>query len=144
MKLSNSVKFRLMWAGSLCLSACSVVFIFLLQAVCISPKKTENKIVKIWSAPKKENVVQQKNRNEIKQSVSKFENLSMVRNLPVNVPRINSSNFYLPEVSIKSGNQNNADFSLAVFAQSSEHNFSTEIFELDMLDKIPRRLGKMA
>ncbi|MBO5255223.1 MAG: TonB family protein [Opitutales bacterium] len=142
MNLSTSVKYKLIQAGSLFLSVCAVVFIFLLQAVCISSKKTENKIVKIWSAPKKENIVQQKNRNEIKQSVSKFDSSSIVRNLPVNVPKISSSNFYLPEVSIKSENQSNADFSLAVFSRGSEHNFSTEIFELDMLDKIPRRLDK--
>ena len=142
MNLSTSVKFRLIQAGSLFLSVCAVMFILLLQAVCISSKKTENKIVKIWTVPKKENVVQQKNRDEIKQSVSNFESSSVVYNLPVNVPKISSSNFYLPEISIKSGNQNNADFSLAVFSQGSEHNFLTEIFELDMLDKIPRRLDK--
>ena len=127
--------------GSSVLAIVFVVALFVLQAVSISSKKNvHNDIVKIFEYQPQQKQVSPD--NEVKKIKAMVSNVKVGRNLPVEVPTINSSSLSLPEASISVSKNDVGDFSLAMFSTETANNFTSDIFELDMLDSVPRRLDK--
>ncbi len=126
---------------SLVMSIAFVVVLFVLQAVSISQKRNvDNNIVKIFEYQPPQKKV--KSNNEIKRIKAVVSNAKISRSLPVEVPSINASSLSLPEVPISASKNDVGDFSLALFSTEAATSLTSDIFELDMLDCVPRRLDK--
>lgn len=141
MSSSTTLKTTFVKIGSSVLAIVFVVALFVLQAVSISSKKNvHNDIVKIFEYQPQQKQVSPD--NEVKKIKAMVSNVKVGRNLPVEVPTINASSLSLPEASISVSKNDVGDFSLAMFSTETANNFTSDIFELDMLDSVPRRLDK--
>ena len=141
MSSSTTLKTTFVKIGSFVVAIAFVVALLVLQAVSISSKKNvENDIVKIFEYQPQQKKV--KPNNEVRKIKAMVSDVKIGRNLPVEIPTINSSSLSLPEASISVSKNDVGDFSLAIFSTDTANNFTSDIFELDMLDSMPRRLDK--
>ncbi len=123
-------------------SATVVVCLFALQAVSVSgPKNADEKpaeIRAIVSVSPRETP-----RSRAEQSRRFDAGISGApagRRLEVDVPQTGASAFSLPDFSLAESVAATADIGFSQFPSDADMAVSTDIFELDMLDKIPRRL----
>ncbi len=141
MSSSTTLKTTFVKIGSLVMAIVFVVALFVLQAVSISSKKNvHNDVVKIFQYQPQQKEV--KLNNEVKKIKAMVSNVKIGHALPVEVPAINASSLSLPDASISVPKNDGGDFSLAVFSTDTANSFTSDIFELDMLDNVPRRLDK--
>ena len=113
--------------------------LFILQALSIS-KESSLKLVKIHTAslPKKQKQVEQTYENVAFNSHSWGRSQ---RILTVSVPSVSASDFTLPATDFILQNHS-GDFAIALFDSALGQSFDIEVFDLNMLDSIPKRLDK--
>ena len=123
-------------------SAAVVVCLFALQAVSVSkPKNAAEKpaeIRAVASVSPRETPRRQPERAGAFDA--KFAGAAGGRRLEVDVPQTGASAFSLPNFSLAESVAATADIGFAQFPTDADVAVSTDVFELDMLDKIPRRL----
>ena len=129
--------------GAACafLAACAVAALFVLQAGSLSPRRAVSKPVKVYSARSdaaKTRRPPAPRADYFRASAAQAQNF-----LPVEIPSVSASAFSIPAVCAVAPAPRGADFSAALFGAPEESNFSAEIFSVDMLDKIPRRLNSV-
>ena len=119
-----------------------VVCLFALQAISISGGTENSKPVKIYSMP----VLQKQTKQEFKKNVSKdFSEKSVAIKktmFAVEIPKFSHSIIEIETASLVQGEF--GDFSVAAFQTAVNEDFSVEIFNVDMLDKTPKRLDTIA
>lgn len=128
--------------GAACafLAAFAVAALFVLQTRSLSPRRAVPKPVKVYSARSDS----AKTRRPPAPAADFRALASSSQNfLPVEAPSVSASAFSIPAVCAVAPAPRGADFSAALFGAPEESNFSSEIFGVDMLDKIPRRLNSV-
>ncbi len=140
MKLNATLKKHFQSATSLVSAVALVCVLLLLQAYSISTDK-QTKFLKIYTPPPASDV-KPKPTEKVRETF--FSDTSVGANTPrtlnVNIPTVSSSNFKLPEFSLSKNDVGTGDFSISMFDYAKKGDFNVEVFSLDMLDKIPRRI----
>ncbi len=139
MTYKATLKKYILSATSLLLAVAIVCVLLLLQAHSISTDK-QTKFLKIYTPPP---TLENKPKAIEKTSKKIFleeSTIDKTRVLNVDIPSTSASNFKLPEISLSKSNSESGDFSISMFDYAKKGDFNVEVFSLDMLDKIPRRI----
>ncbi len=126
---------------SIAMAILVVCALFILQALSISLPTKEISAVQIYSMPEFHSVPQEK-KNVSKKYTSQLSGSGMRQALNVKVPSIDSSDFALPNAYMVSAQSNKEDFSVALFDDKTGESFASDVFSVDMLDKIPQRIDR--
>lgn len=128
--------------GGMLFSAAVVVCLFALQAVSVSkPKNAEEKPAEIRAvASVSPRETPHRQAAQSGRFDARLSGASSGRTLEVNVPHTGAAAFALPNFSLSESVAAAADIGFSQFPSDADVAVSTDIFELDMLDKIPRRL----
>lgn len=125
------------------LAVAAVAALFILQAYSLSVSRPEVELFQLKSLePKRQNQPKRESKKPAETELKAVYGAASEA-LPVDIPAHSASDFSIPEYSLSSSQGKIDEFSFAAFSAPSGEDMDVEFFDIDMLDKVPKRLDNV-